>query len=247
MRPSPLDDRDALFLDFDGTLAELVDDPDTAQLAPGQDRVLNRLSSRLGGAVCIISGRALDDLAARSPATLWRAGGHGIDRAAPGEGVGHRQTTDAGLLALIEPIAAAFPAARVEPKGPVVAVHYRSDPGIGPELGAALADALVAVSEYRLHAGKMVWEVKPEGRDKGVALRALMRMPPFLGRRPVMVGDDVTDEDGFAAALALGGLAVKVGEGETLAPHRLPDVAAVWDWLDLPDPKARVGTGPGAF
>ena len=77
----------------------------------------------------------------------------------------------------------------------------------------------------------MVVEVKPASAHKGTALRALMTRAPFAGRRPVMLGDDTTDEDAIAAALALGGVAVKVGAGPSAAPLRAPDPAAVRAWI----------------
>ncbi len=153
------------------------------------------------------------------------------DLAAPGETPPALAGSPPDLVAAIETALADFPGCWLERKGPVLAVHYRAAPDAGPDLGARLAPLVAAVPGYGLHGGKMIWEAKPEGRDKGRALRRLMQQPPFAGRRPVMVGDDVTDEDGFRAALALGGSAVKVGPGETLAPHRLADVDAVWDWL----------------
>ncbi|MCR8724308.1 trehalose-phosphatase [Frigidibacter sp. ROC022] len=229
--PPALTVSDALFLDFDGTLAPLVADPDSARLLPEQSALLERLAGRLSGALCLISGRALDDLASRSPVGLWRAGGHGIDLAAPGQSAAERVETPPDLLAAVAPVVAGFPAARIETKGPVVAVHYRADPDSGPALAGGLKQAISALHGYRLHGGKMVWEIKPEGRDKGRALHRLMLKPPFAGRRPVMLGDDVTDEDGFAAVQEHGGLAVKVGPGPSRAAFRLPGVPAVWDWL----------------
>ena len=77
----------------------------------------------------------------------------------------------------------------------------------------------------------MVVEVKPEAAHKGSTLRRLMRRAPFAGRRPVMIGDDTTDEDAIEAAIALGGLGVKVGAGASAAALRAPDPAAVRAWI----------------
>lgn len=231
MRPPKLTGDTALFLDFDGVLSEIVDDPDAARLTDERAAALVALAERLDGAVCLISGRSLPDLADRVPEALWRAGGHGMDTAAPGAAADAVTETPPSLLDRIETVLQDFPGARAEPKGPVVAVHYRATPEAGPALGEALRPAAEAEDGYSLHGGKMVWEFKPAGRDKGRALTRMMEQPPFKGRLPVMVGDDVTDEDGFGAAHALGGLAVKVGEGETRADYRLSSVAEVWDWL----------------
>jgi trehalose 6-phosphate phosphatase len=77
----------------------------------------------------------------------------------------------------------------------------------------------------------MVFEIKPSGRDKGRAIEEFLDEPPFVGRMPVFVGDDVTDEYGFIAVNARGGVSIKVGDGETAATLRLPNVEAVHRWL----------------
>ena len=86
-------------------------------------------------------------------------------------------------------------------------------------------------AEWKLQPGKKILEIKPDGRDKGTAILEYMAEPPFAGRLPVFVGDDLTDEYGFVAATHLGGWAVKVGRGQTRAHYRLRDVAAVRGWL----------------
>jgi trehalose 6-phosphate phosphatase len=79
--------------------------------------------------------------------------------------------------------------------------------------------------------GKRVVELKPAGKDKGVAVGEYMREAPFRGRCPVFIGDDLTDEYGFAMVNRLGGHSIKVGRGRTVARWRLRDVAAVRAWL----------------
>lgn len=223
---------DALFLDFDGTLAEIGPDPDAIVLPRETLADLVRVGSRLGGAVAILSGRGLVDLAARIPEALWRLGGHGLQVAAPNAGI------PAPLAALsdrvLEPLREAekIPGVRLELKGPVAALHYRA--AASEAAAACLAAAVVAAGiEDGLvcQPGKMVVEVKPASAHKGHALRALAETAPFAGRRPVMLGDDTTDEDAIAAAQALGGVGVKVGPGESVARLRAPDPAAVRAWL----------------
>ncbi len=222
---------DALFLDFDGTLAELGPDPDAIALPPESAADLGRLAARLGGAVVLLSGRDLRDLARRTPATVWRAGGHGLETVAPGEPLPAPPPPPAeAVLAPLRAVART-PGVKLELKGPVAALHWRAAPEAGDacvaaaEAAAALAPGLVA------QAGKMVVEVKPAAAHKGTALRRLMAAPPFAGRRPVMLGDDTTDEDAIAAAVALGGVGVKIGEGASAAPLRAADPAAVRAWL----------------
>jgi len=221
----------ALFLDFDGTLAEIGPDPDAIALPEATVADLVRLARRLGGAVAVISGRDLRDLAARTPAGLWRVGTHGLEVLAPG--AAPPPPPPAAPEALLAPLraATALPGVRLELKGPVAALHYRAAPRAGPACLAAARAAADALPGHLVQAGKMVVEVKPEAAHKGAALERLCARPPFAGRRPLMLGDDATDEDAMAAALALGGAAVKVGGGDSCAPLRAPDPAAVRAWL----------------
>ena len=232
MVPPPLDAGDAVFVDFDGTLAGLQDDPDTVFLVPGLADILEAAAQRLRGALAVISGRDAGDLSRRVPAGLWRVGNHGLITLAPGEVPPEaRAAAPDSVQGAFRSVSARFAGTRVETKGPVLALHYRQVPEDAGGIGAALAAADLAGAGYRLQHGKFVFEAKPEGANKGVALSRLMRSAPFLGRRAVMIGDDTTDEDAFAAANRLGGLTVKVGDGETVAGHRLADVAAVHDYL----------------
>lgn len=219
---------DALFLDFDGTLAGLQDNADTVSLVAGMDAVLVACAERVGGALAVLSGRDLSDLSKRVPSELWRFGNHGLRRAAPNETpAGTIADAPAGLVAALQVIATRHPGVQLEPKGPVLAVHYRATPSIADELGAALNLVITPFTDYSVQHGKMVYEAKPSAANKGACLIEAMLSAPFKGRRPVMIGDDTTDEDAFSAAQSLGGFAVKVGEGSTVAQHRLASVADV--------------------
>lgn len=226
-----IDAGDALFLDFDGTLAEIVDDPDAARIDAETEAALARLCDRLAGALLVISGRDLRDLAGRTPATVWRAGAHGLETLPPG-GTPAETAPQApeAVLAPLESVAAR-PGVRLERKGPVTALHYRGAPTAEAACLEAARAAAAAAADHVAQPGKMVVEVKPKAANKGRALRAMADRPPFAGRRPVMIGDDRTDEDAMEAALALGGVAVKVGDGDTVARLRAPDPAAVRAWL----------------
>ena len=221
---------DGLVLDFDGTLAEIGPDPDAIWLPETTARALGTLAGRLGGSLAVLSGRDLRDLARRTPPDAWRLGGHGLEVLAPREDP--TAPPPPPPEALLGPLreAARQDGVRLEIKGPVAALHYRAAPEAEGACLIAAETAARALPGHVTQAGKMVVEVKPAQAHKGTALRRLFGHPPFAGRRPVMLGDDATDEDAMAAALELGGIAVKVGLGDSVAPLRAPDPAAVRAW-----------------
>lgn len=232
LRLKPLDPDAALFLDFDGTLAPLQDDPDAVALPNGGAAVLLALADKLGGALAMVSGRDVRDLTERTPLGLWRAGSHGLEICGPSEAPAEKQIqAPSALLVAIEAICADHPGTRMEPKGGVIAIHYRAAPEAKDILAAALHALIDKEPGYRLQSGKMVFEAKPDSANKGVAVRTLMQAIPFKGRKPVFIGDDATDEDAMAVVLELDGIAIKVGDGETVAPHRLENSEEVWQWL----------------
>ena len=223
----------ALFLDFDGTLAPLQDDPASVVISTVQQATLVKVSAAMGGALAIISGRDIEDLSLRVPTDLLRIGGHGLDVAQPGEtALRSPGLPPASLASAVARAVAGLSQVWVEPKGRVLAVHYRANPDVAGDLHAKLATIIADHSEYSLQAGKMVFEAKPASANKGTALAAAMLASPFAGRTPVLIGDDKTDEDAIRSAITLGGHGVKVGTGESAAEWRLPDTAAVWNWLE---------------
>jgi trehalose 6-phosphate phosphatase len=226
-----LEDGDALFLDLDGTLAEIGPDPDAIVLEPAAAAAVSRLALRLGGAVAILSGRDIRDLARRTPPGVWRAGGHGLEVVAPD---GSLPATPPPLgEAVLAPLRAATGAGgvRLELKGPVAALHYRAAPEAEAACLAAAREAAGLAPGLVHQRGKMVVEVKPAAAHKGAALRRFAEQAPFAGRRPLMFGDDTTDEDAIEAAQALGGIGIKIGPGATAARLRAPDPAALRAWL----------------
>lgn len=232
-KPAPtLSTRQALFLDFDGTLAPLQDDPDTVFLPNGGADCLRALSRQLGGALVLISGRGLVDLCSRTPGDLWRVGGHGQDVAEPGHApTPDRATAPSGLVDAVHALLGDFENVRLEEKGKVLAIHYRQNPQAGPQLAAAAERLAAETAGYKFQHGNRVIELKPSSANKGSALTALMARAPFAGRVPLMIGDDTTDEDAMRAAQALGGIGVKVGAGDTCADYRFSTTGTVWRWL----------------
>jgi trehalose 6-phosphate phosphatase len=232
--PALAPSRDALFLDLDGTLAAIRPRPGEVAIEPAMAAALRIASVALSQRVAVVSGRALDDVARLvDMPSLCLAGIHGLDRRlATGEV--RRATPSAGLeraRAELAALARDEPRLLVEDKGLGIAVHFR----LAPDLAAVAerrARAIAARHGLLLQPGKMVFEIRDAGADKGSALRDFMAAPPFAGSRPIFVGDDHTDEAGFAAAAALGGHGVLVGEPrDTAAAFRLPDLAAVEAWL----------------
>ena len=232
--PLPLDS--ALFLDIDGTLAELADDPSSVHIDDAIARLLPTLAERLGGALALVTGRSISDVD-RLVGGLPIAGQHGVERRGA-DGAIHLHAPSPAVIArmreLLSTLAAQHPALRLEDKGVTLALHYRRAPALASYVHRALRRSMGSPSVadgYVLQPGKMLMEVRPGARDKGTAIRDFLGESPFAGRRPVFVGDDRTDEHGFALVTAHGGWAVKVGRGPTCAHYRLRDVAAVSRWL----------------
>lgn len=225
----------ALFLDLDGTLIDIAAAPDAVRVPADLGPLLGLISRRLNGAVAIVTGRLLSDLDALvAPLRLPAAGLHGMEWRASGDGevvVAQAETVDAIRGAVAE-IANAHPGVVLEDKGKALALHYRNAPEQKEWLAEQIAILLASHPGLKAMPGKMVLEIKPAGVSKYTAVRQLMRSPPFLGRVPVFVGDDVTDQDGFRAALEAGGLAVAVAERpDEQASLTLAAPLAVRDWL----------------
>ncbi len=232
-RPSapeiPSLDRAALLLDFDGTLVDIAATPGAVLIEPGLVDVLTALRRKLGDALAIVTGRPLGQLDALLPHVPYAVAGEhgGALRRHPGGRIEHpdRPPLPTGWLAEAAGLVEAHPGALVEPKSHGLVLHYRAIPEAGPVLYEA---AVALVSRYPgsfvVSPAKMAWEIRPAGVDKGTAVEALMAEPPFTGRVPVFVGDDVTDLDGIAAAIRLGGVGLMV-------PDTFTDPAGVRRWL----------------
>ncbi len=234
--PSPRPDW-ALFLDFDGTLVEIAPEPRAVAPSPRLRPMLAALSARLGGAVALISGRPIADLdRLLAPLVLPAAGLHGLERRRADGAIERIAVPEAALAAArarLAAFAARTPGVLFEDKGLSLALHYRNAPAREADCRAAAQQALAAAQGgLHLLEGKMVFELRPEGGDKGAAIAAFLAEPPFAGRTPVFAGDDRTDEDGFAVVAARGGIALRVGDGQdSIAQYRIASVEALLDWL----------------
>ncbi|ANI78875.1 MULTISPECIES: trehalose-phosphatase [Sphingobium] len=223
----------SLFLDFDGTLAPIADTPDGVVVDTDLLTLLGELRDALGGRLAIVSGRSIATLRDLGFANFLLAGTHGLEFAHPGEGVEappRRPAVD-DAEAAFHAFADGKPGLLVERKSISVGLHFRGAPQWGAQAGE-LASDLADKLGLALQPGKMLFELRPGGADKGSAVHVLMARAPMAGGRPVFIGDDVTDEEGFAAAAALGGAGILVGPPRaTLAAFSLEQVAAVRHYL----------------
>jgi trehalose 6-phosphate phosphatase len=225
----------SLFLDFDGTLVDLAPRPDAVEVSETLLDRLDDLADRLPGRVAIVSGRSiaqLDAMLGDHARRLTVAGSHGTERRLAGAAALEVEAPPAlAEVALALETYADAEALVFERKSFGAALHYRQRPEAEAD-AVATAAALADEHGLTLQRGKMMVEVRAPG-DKGEAVRALAAEPGAAGTRPLFFGDDVTDEDGFEAAAALGGAGVLVGPARpTAALHRLDDPAALLAWLD---------------
>lgn len=234
--PEPLDlARAALFLDLDGTIAEIEAAPDRVGPQARRSSLLARLQEALDGRLAVVSGRSLADLDRILEGRVSAASGsHGLERR-HGKDQLWRAEPNAGLEAVAEAFrefADANPGVVLETKPFGCGLHYRQAPEAEARANE-LATRLAGQTGLQLQLGRMMAEVRAAGPHKGDAVRAFMQAPPFAGAVPLFVGDDVTDEDAFAVMESLGGKGVLVGPARATAAHRrLADVAAVMDWLE---------------
>jgi trehalose 6-phosphate phosphatase len=233
--PAPRQDW-AYFFDIDGTLVDFADSPAGVRLDHDLRQLIEGLYWSSGGAVALISGRSIMDIDGLFPGIqLPAAGQHGIERRdAAGRITRHafpREQLDWARDRLAEAVARQ-PRLLLEYKGLSLAVHYRRAPGLAAFAHRLTRSVLTRVgTQYCIQTGKRVVEMKPAGKDKGVAVMEFMQEAPFQGRTAVFVGDDATDEYGFATVNRLRGYSIKVGPGRTVARWRLRDVKAVQAWL----------------
>lgn len=229
----------ALFLDVDGTLLEIAARPQAVSVPDDLRRQLRALSLAGGGAVALVSGRAIADLDALfAPLTLPSAGLHGFEHRSAS---GAYRTRPAPSMAALESARSAMlhlarqhPGLMVEDKSFALALHYRGAPELEQTALAAVRQIANAVGgELELQRGKMVVELRPAGATKGEAVAVFLAEAPFAGRLPIFIGDDLTDEPAFELVNRLGGLSAVVSAARpSAALVRLADVAAVRAWLE---------------
>ncbi|MFI5012784.1 MAG: trehalose-phosphatase [Hyphomicrobiales bacterium] len=237
----------SLFLDVDGTLLDLAPRPGAVVVPESLVASLAEAEKVLDGALALVSGRSIDDLDRLfAPLNLRASGVHGAQiRFAP-RGQEQPDAEAEGLprklwMALTEALFD-FPGTFAENKRYSFAVHYRTMPVVKRQLRQALTRLIAVHADLDLDMlhGHSVFEIKPRGFDKGKAIERFIIREPFLGRMPVFIGDDATDEAGFAAVIGHGGRAFSVGSGRPGVSGVFPSPESVRRWLtELGRPRAR--------
>jgi trehalose 6-phosphate phosphatase len=228
----------ALFLDVDGTLLDIAATPYAVSVSGDVRERLRGLSSAGGGAVALVSGRAIADLDALfAPLKLPSAGLHGFElRGASGgcrrRPLPSRAALEAARAAMLD-LADRHAGLLVEDKRFALALHYREVPHLEDAVVKTMGNVANGLAgELELQHGKMVVELRPAGATKADAVAAFLAEAPFAGRLPIFMGDDLTDEPAFELVNRLDGLSVVVGARRpSAASASLADVPAVHDWL----------------
>lgn len=226
----------AFFFDVDGTLAAIQSRPEAVFIPEQVIAQLQQLSALSQGALALVSGRPIEQLDAL--AAPWygpAAGVHGAERR-DAEGNLQRISlpveVEQSLRTELQDAMSSWPGTQLEVKGMAFALHYRQAMQHEQDVMRLAEQSVKRFPGLALQPGKCVVEIKPAGIDKGAAISDFMQQPPFAGRTPVFIGDDLTDEKGFLAVNARQGVSIKVGEGSTQAHYRLHDVDAVYGWLE---------------
>jgi trehalose 6-phosphate phosphatase len=230
-------DECAVLLDIDGTLLDLAPTPREVWVPPGLSKTLNRLLDKTSGALALVSGRSLNDIdLIFAPDQFPAVGGHGAEMrlATDGDAVAtHAPPMDKELKRRLAAIAKLSPGILLEDKGYSLALHYRLAPHAEKAIYAAvsLIRADLPNAPIEVLPGKCVCEIKHSGFNKATGVRELMTHEPFKGRRPIFIGDDVTDEAVFAIVPEFGGLAFSVGRHAKGVADYFDEPREVREWL----------------
>lgn len=223
----------ALFFDIDGTLLDLAPTPD-AVVVPAMLRDDLAALCRHLGAVALISGRPLSGIDALfAPLILPASGQHGAEARISGEReIAPPLPSLRSIVIPLQQFAADHHGILIEDKGSSVAVHYRMAPTLAEDVAALAARLIEDSPELEALSSKMAVDIKPRAITKGDAIAWFMGRSPFAGRVPVFVGDDRTDEAGFAAVNERGGHSIHVGDPtESIARFSLRSSGAVREWI----------------
>jgi trehalose 6-phosphate phosphatase len=234
--PVPRNRACCLFLDIDGTLLDFAPTPDQVRIDDSLLDLLGNLDRACAGAVAFVSGRSIHDIDGLfEPLCLAAAGVHGCERRDARGRLLRPYFETAGLHELrsrLDPLVQRLDGTLVEDKRFGIAIHYRAAPHLEGPLRAGLGRLVALIpAGFQMLDGDHVIEIKPASHNKATAVDAFMHEEPFAGRLPVFIGDDLTDQDGFAAVRKFDGMAIGVGH-DTGAEWQLPNPLAVRRWLE---------------
>lgn len=234
--PELILNQSAIFLDFDGTLVDLQPTPDAVVVSEQLRQMLTRLDLQTQHALAIISGRSIESLdALLCLPSLLMGGSHGMQfRKEPlGDIVIHPDVTPLPeeLISQCKQFCDQYQLLW-EAKPLSAAIHYRNKPELEIQVDQYLNTLIHQYSDLNIQEGKYIRELKPRGVNKASALEFFMQGHNFINKIPWYFGDDITDEDAFLWVKQHNGIAVKVGEGETIADYRLQSPEDVFSFLN---------------
>lgn len=230
----------AMFLDFDGVLVDLAPHPDAVEVSSETLSLLAVLESETSGAFAIVTGREVENLRRHLPVVPQAViGSHGAERWLPEAKVYTHPMIGSDTVRDIQEKAAratALTGVFVERKPTGAAIHFRGNPGHEDAVRQLCLAILAEVEGFEMLPAKCALELRPGGLGKDHAVATAMSTPPFAGRVPVYIGDDTTDEPALAWVADQGGVAIKVGPEDTIAPFTVPAPADVQmllaNWLE---------------
>jgi len=227
--------RCAILLDIDGTILDFAPSPSQVSVPDGLRPTLTRLEALTEGALALVSGRSIGDIdLIFSPLRLAAIGVHGAEMRAAGDAPVHTRAVPLSedLKRALAKIADLAPGILVEDKGYSLALHYRQSPASEPSLLGVIGAVCAGFPHEAVEIlpGKFVIDVKPVAVTKGEAVDALMQRPPFAGRRPFFIGDDLTDLSVFDIMPKFGGRAYSVGgiAADVDGQFETPEIVRSW-------------------
>lgn len=227
--------RSAILLDIDGTILDFAPSPSQVSVPAGLAQTLIRLETLTGGALALVSGRSIHDIdLIFAPLRLAAIGVHGAEMRTAGDATVQIRTVPLSeeFKRALAKVAALAPGILAEDKGYSLALHYRQSPASGPDVLGAIRTVCAGFPEEtaEILPGKFVVDVKPATITKGDAVEALMQRPPFAGRHPIFIGDDLTDLSVFDIMPKFGGRAYSVGgiAADVDGQFETPEIVRSW-------------------
>ena len=233
----------ALMLDFDGTLVPYASETRLVPVIdPRLPDLLERLAAYTNGATAIVSGRGVGELQSLlGPIRVPVFGTHGFEYRASPKGATELEWADQGAVDLLEGLdrlfvlssawAKKYRGISVERKALTLVLHFHDAPEMAEVAYRFARDVCEDFPDFALQAGRGVAEFRPATANKGSAISRLMSRSPFLGRKPVFIGDDLADEAGFSVVNSMKGISIKVGPGLSEARFSLASSAEVLSYL----------------